>query len=403
MPTRGVERIRMNVCMWLGGSLEEWCSSYHLLTKLAQEIIEAGHEVWLVQAQRSTGSVPDEIARLERLHVINVQQLGTEKSNFITRYIKEYQYFKASGKIVKKLKDIDVIFLQSNNIALVPVNVALKMKTPILYNVQDIFPLDAMVVGKLSKHHPAFLLARKLQSQAYRRATKVVTISEDLKKTIQNEGREDVDVIYNWSYQNDAYNIQEAKNHFLISNNIKREDGFRVIYAGNVGQMMEGEMIVQTAKILEKNNDIRFYVIGEGSGLKKLKLRVEEEKLDNVFFYPRQPMEFAQDNYCAADVNINPIPKGVIYTCMPSKTATCLLSEKPTVVSMDLDSDMAKKLSTVDQWMVVAPGDARAMAEAVMKVYKQGQRKSKNAADFLRELGPVENAKKYVEQLEKMI
>ena len=123
--------------------------------------------------------------------------------------------------------------------------------------------------------------------------------------------------------------------------------------------------------------------------------------LRNVLFYPRQPMEYAQDNYCAADVNVNPVPKSVIYTCMPSKTATCLLSEQPTVVSMDLDSDMAKKLNTVDQWTVVAPGDAQAMADAILRVYRKGSQKSKNAAQFLAKLGPVENAKQYVRILEE--
>lgn len=391
----------MNVCMWLGGSLEEWCSSYHLLTRLAQEIVAAGHELWLIQVQRTTGNIPEELRTLEHLHLINVPQEGTEKGNFVTRYLKEYQYFRASGQIVKGLENIDVVFLQSNNIAIVPVNIAGKMNIPVVYNVQDIFPIDAMVIGKLSKKHPAFIVARYLQAKAYKKAFRVVTISEDLKTTIQSEGRKDVDVIYNWSYQNDPYDIPDEENHFLISNGIKREDGFRVVYAGNVGQMMEGEMIIQAAKMLSTYQDIKFYIIGEGSGLKKLKARVTEEGLHNVLFYGRQPMEYAQDNYCAADVNINPVPKGVMYTCMPSKTATCLLSEKPTVVSMDIESDMAGRLRTVDQWTVVAPGDAGAMADAILKVYKNGSRKSVNAAEFLRNLGPVENAKKYVRILEQ--
>ena len=391
----------MNICLWSGSSFEEWYSSYHLMLKLIQEMIEAGHEVWLLEVQKKDGRMPEELKDEPKLHVINVPQEQAEKSNFALRYLKGFQYYKQSGKKLREISRIDVIFLQSNNNAIVPINLARKLHIPVVYNVQDIFPIDAMVIGKLSKSHPAFVVARALQAKAYKKADRVVTISEDLKKTIQGEGRQDVDVVYNWSYQNDPYNIPEEQNHFLLSNNIHREDGFRVIYAGNVGQMMEGEMIVQTAKILSDHTDIKFYIIGEGSGLKKLKTRVEEEGLNNILFYPRQPMEYAQDNYCAADVNINPVPKGVIYTCMPSKTATCLLSEKPTIVSMDLDSDMAKKLSTVDQWIIVAPGDAQAMADGILEVYRNGIRRSKNAAQFLAELGPVENAKQYVRILEE--
>lgn len=393
----------MNICLWSGASFEEWYSSYHLMHSLIREMLNAGHNVSLVQVQKSDGRLPDDLKDEPRLKVYNVIQKPAAKSNFVFRYIKGFQYYSESGKVVKSLSDIDVIFLQSNNNAYIPVKIANKLHIPVVYNVQDIFPIDAMVIGKLSKANPAFILARSLQSKAYKKATRVVTISEDLKKTIQKEGREDVDVIYNWSYQNEAYDIPDEKNHFLISNNIKRNAGFRVVYAGNVGQMMDSEMIVQTAKRLESYNDIVFYVIGEGSGLNKLKSRVEKMCLKNLRVFGRQPMEHAQDNYCAADVNINPVPKGVIYTCMPSKTATCLLSEKPTVVSMDLDSDMAKRLSTVDQWSVVAPGDSESMANEILKRYKYRSRRSNNAVKFLAELGPVENAKLYVKILEEAV
>ena len=393
----------MNICLWSGASFEEWYSSYHLILRIIQEMLDAGHEVWLVQKQTSDGRMPDELENSAKLHVVNVPQKKVKKSNFLIRYINGYLYYIQARKYIAKIGKIDVIFLQSNNNAIIPVRYANRHGIPIVYNVQDIFPIDAMVIGKLSKNNPAYKITRRLQSKAYKKSTRVVTISEDLKKTIQAEGRNDVDVIYNWSYQNEPYNIPDPMNHFLNSNGIKREEGFRVVYAGNVGQMMDSEMLVQTAKQLSDYSDIVFYIIGEGSGLNKLKSSVEELGLENIRFYGRQPMEYAQDNYCAADVNINPVPKGVIYTCMPSKTATCLLSEKPTVVSMELDSDMAHRLSKVDQWSIVQPGDSNAMAEEILKIYKNGSRKSTNAASFLAELGPVENAKRYVQILEEVV
>ena len=89
---------------------------------------------------------------------------------------------------------------------------------------------------------------------------------------------------------------------------------------------------------------------------------------------------------------------------MPSKPNACLLSLKPTVVSVDLESDMAKKLSQVDLWTVVAAGDAKAMADAILKQYQSGNWEvySQNAGEFMRSLGPVENAQKYVRILEKI-
>ena len=147
---------------------------------------------------------------------------------------------------------------------------------------------------------------------------------------------------------------------------------------------------------------IKFYIIGEGSNLAYMKERKEAEMLENILFFPSQPMEYAADNYCMADMNIIPVPKGVIYTCMPSKTNTCLLSLRPTVISMDLDSDMAQRLSGVDLWRVVEPNDYLSMAEAILQQYKKENwdEKSCNAGDFMNRLGPTENAYKYVSIIE---
>lgn len=394
----------MNICVWSGTSFEDSYASYHLMEGIINAMLDAKHEVWLVQMKKKDGAMPESLKEREKLHIVNIPWVEPEKTNFVKRYLMSIKYYLQSRKEIAKLKNINAIFLQSNNVAIFPVWFAKSHKIPILYNVQDIFPIDALVTGMLSKLHPAFIVSRWMQAMAYKWADRVVTISEDLAKTIREEGRKKVDIVYNWSYQNDAYNIDDTVNHFLKTYNIKREDGFRVVYAGNIGKMMDAELIVKTAFILKDVKDIKFYIIGSGSNLKYLKNRVDKEKLANILFYPSQPMEFAPDNYCMADMNINPVPKGVMYTCMPSKTATCLLSLKPTVVSMDLDSDMAKRLSEVEYWSVVAPGDAQGMANAILEQYYSNDWavKSENAECFLKELGPVENARKYVEILENI-
>lgn len=394
----------MKVCVWSGASFEQTYASYHLIEGILNALLDAGHEVYLLQKKLSTGAMPESLKNRDHLHIINIQWQDPEKTNFAKRYLDSFKYYRESRK---KLPDVDVVFLQSNNTAIVPVNICRKKHIPVVYNVQDIFPIDALVVGKLSKNHPAFVGARLLQAYAYKKADRVVTISKDLARTITRESHRKVDIIYNWSYRDEPYVIEDKDNHFLNTYNIEREDGFRVVYAGNIGQMMDAETLVQTAVRLKKYSDIKFYIIGTGSNIAYLQKRTEEEQI-NISFYPSQPMKYAPDNYCMADVNINSVPNGVMFTCMPSKTNTCLLSQKPTVVSMNSNSDMAKKLSKVDQWTVVAPGDADGMAAGILKIYQNVDWKngetvfSKNAASFMQKLGPVENAQKYVKILEEV-
>lgn len=398
----------MNICLWSGSSFESSYASYHLMEEIILAMLDSGHTVYLIQMKRSDGALPDRLKMNEHLHVINIPWINLEKTNFIKRYIRQIEYYRESAKKLKEIPNLKAVFVQSNNVAIIPIRAAKKLGVPVLYNVQDIFPIDALAVGMMNKRHPAFIVSRWMQAQAYKTADRVVTISEDLATTIKGEGCSNVDVIYNWSYQNEPYYIPDRKNHFLNIYEIKREDGFRVVYAGNIGKMMNVEMMVQVAICLKDYKDIKFYIIGSGSNLKYLQQRVEKEKLYNMLFYPPQPMEYAPDNYCMADVNINLVPKGVMYTCMPSKTNTCLLSQKPTVVSMDIDSDIAKRLNKVDQWTVVPPNDADAMAKAILEYYqnidwRRGEvKKSVDAGVFMSKLGPVENAYFYVKILEEI-
>ncbi len=397
----------MNILFWSSASFERSYASYHLMREILLNLLATDNEVWLLQEKRYDGKIPDELLNFSNLNVINIPVKNVEKTSFSKRYIQEILYYFKSISMINRLPKMDSAFVQSTNVAYVPVLYCKRKKIPVLYNVQDIFPLDALVVGKLKKNNPVFIVSRLLQSVAYKIATRVVTISQDLAKTIRTEengfrskhAMNDIDVIYNWSYQNEPYNIPDGSNHFLQQYQIKRDDGFRVVYAGNIGQMMDAEMLIQTAIKTKSITDVLYYVIGTSSNISYLKMRIEEENLNSFRFYPMQPVEYAPDNYCMADVNINPVPKGVIYTCMPSKTNTCRLSRKPTIVSMDLDSNMAKMLMGVDLWTVVAPGDSDAMSQGILQYYssKTEEQYSKNSASFLENLGPIENAKKYVD------
>ena len=403
---RKTERGRpMNVCMWTGSSFEQPYASYHLMEGVLKALLNAGHQVWLVQMRRLTGEMPASLTGKEGLHVIEIPWSEPKKAAFAKRYLKAIAYYKACEKQIREIPGLDAVFLQSNIVAYFPVTFCRRRKLPVVFNVQDIFPMDALVTGMLKASHPAYIVSRWMQKTAYRKANRVVTISEDMKKTLMGEGRKDVDVIYNWSYQNEPYHIADADNHFLNTYGIRRSDGFRVVYAGNIGKMMDADTLIRTAVCLKEYPDIKFYIIGTGSNLNYLKQKAEESKLETLLFFPPQPMEYAPDNYCMADVNINPVPKGVMFTCMPSKTNTCLLSRKPTVAAMDADSDMAGRLRKVDQWTVVPAGDAEAMARAILEQYQRGNWnvRSRNAAEFMRNLGPVENAAQYVRILEETV
>lgn len=61
----------------------------------------------------------------------------------------------------------------------------------------------------------------------------------------------------------------------------------------------------------------------------------KKKKLNNVTFVGMQPPEEVADLYAAADVNVIPLQKGLIYAALPSKTADCLIAGKPIITCVD--------------------------------------------------------------------
>ena len=217
------------------------------------------------------------------------------------------------------------------------------LKCPLLYNEQDIFPENALFAGILNEKSPIYQVAHALQKYAYQNATTLNTISDDMKYTIVTRygiPEDKVRVIYNWGHE-ELKAHSEAENTFL-QKYPKKPGEFRVVYAGNLGKMQNVELLLETAELMRGEADISFYIVGSGVNEHQLKVFAQEKRLTNVTFAGMQPPEEVADLYAAADVNVIPLQKGLIYAALPSKTADCLIAGKPIITCVDEDSQFAK-------------------------------------------------------------
>lgn len=400
----------MNIQFVLYMGFDQHGPSVHLLTDMIEQCLVAGHHVNMVVRKRGGDGpdIPVSLQKYENLHCQVVHDSKLNKSALVRRYYEDTRYAFLSWKAYRKNKNIDVAFLQSCTTPLFPIILLKKtLKCPVLFNVQNIFPIDALALKKLSNHGMkgiAFRVFRKMQQMAYKRANRIVTISEDMKQTLLKEhvSEEKIDVVYNWSYSDEAFDIKDEDNLFLKAHNVDRSK-FRVVFAGNLGAMVNAQLIADAAEICQTEEAIHFYIIGDGNNMPILKSIAEEKKLKNISFYPYQPVEFAPHNYAMAHVNINALPRGIINTCMPSKTATMLNCARPMVVSVEKESAFAKMLSSVDKCTVVDVDDTRGFANAILNNYRKHiVEDSDNARDVFKEMCSKEHAKQYVEIIEEM-
>lgn len=328
------------------GSFDTQYSDYHIMRDIITGLLERGHEVNLIQKQYlDTPQYPLQFEKYlgNQLYVQSIRFKKKAKANLKARYLADLAYYHKACRLMKQDRP-DKIFLQSNNTAFYIVFYAKHiLKCPLVYNEQDIFPENACFAGILSESSPVYRVAHALQKYAYKNVAALSTISDDMKSTIVTRygiPKDKVHVIYNWGHEELQAHC-ETENTFLLKYPKKPEE-FRVIYAGNLGKMQNVEFVLEAATLMKDEKDISFYIVGGGVNEEKLKAFAKEKELSNVTFVGMQPPEEIADLYSAADVNVIPLQKGLIYAALPSKTADCLIAGKPIITCVDDESEFAK-------------------------------------------------------------
>lgn len=363
----------MKILMWLSIGLDRRTPSEHLLTAIVEALYEKGHTVHILQ--KSSGgdkpSLPDNMARLG-VTTTCVSQNQAGKSNFVGRYLADLQYVMKCRKYLKTL-EFDRVFMQSSNVAGVQTATLrqLHRNIPLTFNVQDIFPENAVYSRTMKKDSMPYKVLSAIQKKAYRDADRIITISEDMKDQLLELGVDEdkISVIYNWSYQDEVYDPEQTTSE--VVDRLMSEDDFNVVYAGNIGLMQNVEIVVETAAKMKNEPRIRFHIFGDGLYRKKLEARAQELGLENVVFHDMLPAEHAPALYCKADVNIIPLAENIYRTALPSKTATCLACQKPIILAIGEKSRFGHVLSKKTGCKITGSNDAEGMAKAILSIYEE--------------------------------
>ena len=362
----------MKVLFWLFIGLDRQETSTHLLVSVIEQLCKSGHEVHILQ--KDTGgelpSIPDCLSNYP-VTTTTIPFEKASKGNFIARYFKELIYISKCKKYLKT--EYDAVFIQSNTVAGFAVK-ALSKKLPnarITFNVQDIFPYNLMYCGRIKQNGLLFKLLAKEQRYAYTHADHVITISEDMKDTLVNDGvnEDKISVIYNWSYQDEPYvNIDTSP----VSNMFDKQY-FNVVYAGNIGMMQNVDILIEAAKLMKEDKNVWFHIIGNGIYKDNLEAKALDYGIKNISFWPIQKPELAPVIYSAADVNVIPLKKNIYRTALPSKTATCLACGKPIIFAVGKESQFGNKVMIEAGCLVVDADKPEELAEALQLVHYENR------------------------------
>lgn len=359
---------------------------------MINDFLDAKHQVHLVQSHRKGvfPDVPSSLEGREGLIVDTIMRDVVDKSNFISRYFNDVRYHFSSVKYYKKVNDADVVYLQSNPTIYFPM-ILIKLflkKIPIIYSIYDVFPGHAYDIGVI-KSKFLYNIFRLMQKPCYKWSSAIAVLSDDMKDMIVKEGArpDDVYVVPAWFDIRTTREVPIEKNEFIKKYNIDKSK-FIVQYAGSIGYVFNYKTIIELAKRLKDDKDIVFEMIGDGPAKGQFLAEAEEQGLDNIQFYPLQPIPIVPDVYSTGDVCIIPLKKGVIGNGTPSKAPILMACRRIIVNAVESWSKYSKMYSEYDIGYAVDVYDYDGMANAIRKIKadpEDTQRKIENAYKYGKE------------------
>ncbi|WP_286033943.1 glycosyltransferase family 4 protein [Fusobacterium necrogenes] len=125
--------------------------------------------------------------------------------------------------------------------------------------------------------------------------------------------------------------------------NYSNED-FILIFGGNMGKPQELDFLLEVAKELLEEKNIKFLFVGQGTEQEKLKQKSKEMKLLNVKFVDFIPREDYEKVLAMCDLGVISLSSKFTIPNIPSKTIDYFKLSLPVIAFVDKNTDYSKIL-----------------------------------------------------------
>lgn len=389
----------MKILQLAGYFFPEKAASIYLEKNRLQAFSEAGFHTCVYTAMPTRGLSDEEreiykTRKKEQMYdnMVEVHRfvMYREGKNAILRALRYFlisiiQFWKGI-----RVKDIDLIYVASTPPTQGALAALVKKfkKKPFVYNLQDIFPDSLVGTGLAKKGGVLWKIGRAIENFTYRNADKIIVISEDFKRNIMAKGvpEEKIEVIYNWVDERAVVDIPRNENILFDRYRLDRNK-FYVTYNGNIGLTQNMDMLMEVAKALEANEDIRFILVGNGAYKDRLEEIIKERNIDNVTLLPFQPYEDISYVFSLGDVSLVISKPGVGANSVPSKTWSIMSASRPILANFD-ENELKTIIEDNNCGIFTKAGDKVAFMDAILKLYHNRElckEMGKNGRQFVME------------------
>ena len=263
------------------------------------------------------------------------------------------------------LKNFDILICSSPPLfaAFAGYIIAKIKKSKMILDIRDLWIEDKTELGLLNCK-PVIILLKFIERIVLNGASAITCTSNGIKfYTEKKINYKKIEVITNGVDYENKVSIDPT----FIKEQYKINKGsFLLLYAGKLGASQSLSSLIEGMKILS-NYDVNLLIIGNGSDKKKIKSKIEEYNLKNVFLYPPAERALLQEFYSMANAllvhlkNIYPF----FYT-IPSKIYEYMVTDRPIIYG--LQGEAKAILDYTRTGISFVPEDISSFVNAVLEV-----------------------------------
>jgi colanic acid biosynthesis glycosyl transferase WcaI len=225
-----------------------------------------------------------------------------------------------------------------------------------------------------------------LESWSYRKAAYVNAVTEGVRDALLQKKSVPPEKIMFLPNGVDTVRFQPCSPDAALKAQLRLDGKKVVLWAGTLGYAHGLEHVLQAAKLLEREPEIHFLFVGDGSAKSGLQRRATEMGLRNVTFCDPVPSEELARYFSIARVGLASLTNIPLWNATrPAKLFPLLASGKPVVFAGT--GEGALLVQQAKAGIVVPPEDPGALAEAVRRLVSD--------SELCQELG--QNGRRFVE------
>lgn len=244
-------------------------------------------------------------------------------------------------------------------------------RCPFVFELRDLWPESIVSVGAM-KPGAAIRILEKLELFLYRKAAKIVVLTESFRSNLISRGIPDskISVIRNGADLS-FFSPRSAPSYLIETLGAKGK--FIVSYIGTVGMAHAVEKILDVAEELGSCDDILFLIVGEGAQKQKIRKLAKRKGLSNVKILPGVSKAQVPDYYALTDLNLVTLRNTPIFrSVLPSKIFEIMAMSRPILCAVD--GECRRLIEESGCGVFVEPENVKEIADQIRQLRSQREK-----------------------------